>query len=54
MNQYQLVIRIPIEALDDLEARMKEREIVKNLPYEEAEIKLQEIFPDKIPRGIGL
>ena len=42
------------EALDDLEARLKERDMIKDLSYENAEIKLQEVFPDKAPRGIGL
>jgi len=51
---YQLIIKVPIEARDDLEARLKERDMIKELPYKGAEVKLQEIFPDKAPRGIGL
>ncbi|MDD5649311.1 MAG: hypothetical protein PHF86_02670 [Candidatus Nanoarchaeia archaeon] len=51
---YQLIIKVPFEARDDLEARLKERDMIKDLPYENAEIKLQEIFSDKAPRGIGL
>lgn len=51
---YQLTIKVPFEARDDLEARMKERDMVKEIPFKDAEVKLQEIFPDKAPRGIGL
>jgi hypothetical protein len=56
--KYLLTIRLPFEALDDLEARQKSREIAKviegALVDQELSIKLQENFEDKSPRSIPL
>jgi len=56
--KYLLTIRLPFEALDDLEARQKSREISKNtqsiLIDQELSIKLQENFEDKSPRNVPL
>jgi hypothetical protein len=56
MNKdYVLTIRIPFEAMDDLEARMATRRKLQEKDFlEEAEIKLQEVFKDKSPRKIPL
>jgi hypothetical protein len=54
--KYLLTIRIPFEAMDDIEARQKATEYMADASeiVPESEEKLQEIFPDKPPRGISL
>jgi hypothetical protein len=50
-NKYQLVIKIPFEALDDIDARHWVESNVKNDPaFKEA--KLQEVYTNKPPRGL--
>jgi hypothetical protein len=52
---YQLVIKVPFEAMDDVEARKKAKEIFNNrLDPLECSFKLQEVYGDKVPRGIAL
>ena len=57
--KYQLIIKIPFEAMDDIQAR----EIAENFSVEsdsmiygpeKAEVKVQEVFETKPPRGITL
>lgn len=58
--KYQLIIKVPFEAMDDLAARQKAAglmsdyitDIDKTMPGNEA--KLQEVYPDKPPRGVQL
>jgi hypothetical protein len=54
--QYLLTIRVPYEALDDLEARKKAirylADVSEILP--ESKEKLQEVFSNKTPRSIPL
>lgn len=54
--KYLLTIKIPFEALDDIEARKKAREYIQdNSASDEGNlVKLQENFTDKPPRGIPL
>ena len=55
---YQLVIRIQFPQVDDVGARMELTGIKNNiqlyLERKTTEIKLQEIFPNKSPRGLSL
>jgi hypothetical protein len=56
--KYLLNIKLPFEALDDLEARQKAADFIKKiqsiLSDRELSIKLQENFEDKSPRSIPL
>ena len=53
--KYLLTIKIPFEAMDDIQARKKAREYIQaNAQDEDKTIKLQENFTDKPPRGIPL
>jgi hypothetical protein len=56
MKDYQLIIKIPFEAIDDLDARNKAKELIqnKNIFDGKADIKLQEVFKDQPPRKVGL
>lgn len=52
---YQLFLKIPIEAVDDIEARSIADVLYKDMliDMEKCEIKLQEIFSDKAPRKVN-
>lgn len=54
MSQYQLVIKLPIEALDDIDARQKAQQIVKDLNITGHSMKLQRLLKDKQPIGINI
>jgi len=49
-KNYQLLIKIPFEALDDIDAR----HVATMFQIDEAaaDVKLQEVYKDKAPRGI--
>lgn len=52
---YQLIIKVPFEALDDIEARETAKGILEDIVCkEDAEIKLQAVFPNKPPMGVLL
>lgn len=58
---YQLIIKIPFEAMDDMAARQKAKDILADLQDNlgdmddlDKSIKLQNIFNDSPPRGIPL
>ncbi len=53
-HKYQLIVKVPFESLDDLEARKKVIEIVEKLDLDKGLIKLQEVFEDRPPRGVQL
>jgi hypothetical protein len=46
---YQLMIKIPFEAMDDIDARHLATTFLID---EKAEVKLQEVYKDRAPRGI--
>lgn len=50
-KNYQIVIKIPFEALDDIDARHWVESNVKNDPLYK-DVKLQEVYTDKPPRGL--
>jgi hypothetical protein len=53
--KYQIVIKINYDAMDDIEAKTKMYEILQNKELTtDAEIKLQEKYENKPPRGIAL
>jgi hypothetical protein len=54
--KYLLTLRIPFEAMDDMDARQKATEYMADAAevIPESEEKLQEIFPDKPPRNVHL
>ena len=54
MNEYVLTIKVPIEAVDDIEARKIVTEKLGDKIFSEAELKLQEIFSNKPPRKVEL
>ncbi|MBD3406184.1 MAG: hypothetical protein GF411_08725 [Candidatus Lokiarchaeota archaeon] len=54
-KDYMLTIRIPLSGVDDFDAREKCKEIVSNMEWScEKQVKLQEIFKNKEPRGVRL
>lgn len=55
MKDYQLIIRVPFKANDDVESRQRARDMLKqyNTP-EEAVIKLQRVHERSEPAGIKL
>jgi hypothetical protein len=54
MKNYLLTIRVPFEAMDDLEARQKTKIENKIISLNEADIKIQEVFKDQPPRKVSL
>jgi hypothetical protein len=56
LKDYLLMIKVPIKAIDDIDARMKLSEIKKNPKFyiHNGEIKLQEIFKDQHPRHVRI
>jgi len=54
--KYQMIVRIPFEGLDDIEARAVAQKIKGDMEaiYEDSVCKLQEVFETKPPRGINL
>jgi len=53
-KNYLLIVKIPITAMDDIEARDIAQSEVDSLEVLFSEVKLQEIFDNKPPRGIAL
>lgn len=54
-KNYQLIVNIPLQAIDDMEVRKKMNEIfVKMEVPETARIKLQEVYNDRQPRAVNL
>jgi hypothetical protein len=58
LMNYLINIKLPFEALDDLEARQKAKEVIRKIQSilidQKLSIKLQENFEDKSPRNIPL
>lgn len=55
MRNYQLMIRIPFEALDDLDARQQARKMLRiHRVKNEAVVKLQHLRENKEPEGVKL
>ena len=54
MSDYLIVIKIPIQALDDPDARNKTNEMLKDIKIPGSEVKLQRLVKDKAPIGISL
>jgi hypothetical protein len=58
MSKYQLIIKVPIEAIDNLEARSiylgTYKNIIDSIPEKNASVKLQRIFDNKEPEGVVL
>ena len=54
--EYQLFIKISFEAMDDIEARQKLKDMTKDnkVTIDNAEMKLREILPNEAPRGISI
>lgn len=58
-KRYLLTIRIPIYGIDDCDARMKAKDKMSKMDYpidftNKNQVKLQETFDDREPRGIWL
>jgi hypothetical protein len=53
---YQVILKIPFSAMDDVEARDKAKDIVANpvIYKEQTEIKFQKVYKDKAPEGVKL
>ena len=60
MNQYLLTIRVPFEAVDNLDARFRYRLIMGDINKfndqwgENTEVKLQQVFKGEPPKGVEL
>lgn len=55
MNNYQLVIRIPLKAMDNLQARQMAQELTRLFPVsKDSTVKLQRLQENKEPTGIEL
>ena len=52
--RYEVVIRIPVIACDDVDARDKATKLVASLPVSGGSTKLQCIYATKAPRGVRL
>jgi len=52
--RYEVVIRIPVVACDDVDARDRATRLLASLPVSGGSIKLQCIYTDKAPRGVIL
>lgn len=54
-GKYQLVLRLNFEAMDDIEAKQKAREYLKNSGLSERTVqKLQRLNEGKPPQGVSL
>jgi hypothetical protein len=54
---YQVIIKVPFEALDDIQAREKAQAMLSDIhrQYKDpTEAKLQEVYDNKPPRGVAL
>jgi hypothetical protein len=55
MNNYQIIIRISFEALDDIEARQKVKDFMAAHPTIDPDlVKAQRVFLDKPPEKLTL
>lgn len=54
MSEYLIVIKIPMQALDDPDARNKANEVLKDIKLPEADVKLQKLVMNKAPIGVSL
>ena len=56
MNKYKLTFTMTIEDLDDPAARQQAKDIAEAISsaVEGAEVKLQQIYTDKPPRGVRM
>jgi len=59
MKNYMLTIRIPICGIDDFQARERSKEVMTEVKSiidwtNKKQVKLQEIFENKEPRGVWL
>ena len=56
MNEYKLTITLTINDQDDPAARKQAKEIVAAIgeALEHAEVKLQQVYQDKPPRGVSM
>lgn len=52
--KYLLMIKIPIEAIDNLDARLQVREILKKKDLDKEQVKLQRLYDNKPPEGVKL
>ena len=58
MSSYQLIIKVPFEALDDIEARETAKKAIADpmsaIQQEKTETKLQVVYPNKPPVRITI
>ena len=52
--QYQLILKFPFEAIDDLEAREKAMDMLEDFELDKDVAKLQRVFKDKAPEKVTL
>jgi hypothetical protein len=60
MSEYQIIVKMPLEAMDDVEARRKAQVIRDGLTHmsfdvvpENTEYKLQQVYKDRPPKGVS-
>lgn len=52
---YQISIRIPLEAVDDIAARQKYKKMIEEMSIpQNSKIKLQRVYDDKEPEGLKI
>ena len=56
MNEYKLTITVTIEAQDDPAARKQAKDIAEAIieVVEDADVKLQQVYMDRAPRGVRM
>lgn len=55
MAKYQLILKIPFEAMDDIEARKIAEGHLREIRHNDLiEPKLQQVYEDKPPKGVFL
>jgi len=56
MNEYKLTFTIEVKGLDDPDARKQAKDILEAIDkvMPDAEMKLQQVYTDKAPRGVRL
>lgn len=56
MNEYKLILTVNIKGQDDPDARKQAKEISETITkvVPDVEMKLQQVYEDKAPRGVRL
>lgn len=53
-KDFQILVKIPIKANDDVDARLQTRKILEEKGIQKEEAKLQRVYKDRTPEGIWI